>query len=188
MIVSTEDPEIAAIAGEYGAGTSYVRPPDLATDDALIYPVLIDAMEWVEEHDQFTADYVLLLQPTSPLRTADDIDNAIQTAIDRDADGVVSVCAPDHHPYWTKRITSDGQLEDFLSLDRPYPRRQELPPAYALNGAIYIARRELMLGKQTFYSERTYAYVMPPERSIDIDSEWDFRLAGLILAGKNGDA
>ena len=101
------------------------------------------------------------------------------------SDGAVSVCPVRQHPYWIKKVTEDGRLSNFLSLDSVYICRRDLPRAYALNGAIYLARREVLLERQTFYTERTYAYIMPPERSMDIDSLWDLYLADLVLRDRN---
>jgi N-acylneuraminate cytidylyltransferase/CMP-N,N'-diacetyllegionaminic acid synthase len=183
-VVSTDDRQIAEIARQYGAEIPFLRPPELAQDETTVYPVLSHAVQWLENCEGYRPDYVMLLQPTSPLRTAGDIDNAIVLALERNADGVVSLCETKHHPYWTKRVTEDGQVVEFAPLDRAYDRRQELPRAYALNGAIYLCKREILLECQTFYTDRTYAYIMPIEHSLDIDTPWDLHLAELILQGK----
>jgi len=99
----------------------------------------------------------------------------------RQATAVVSVCEAQRHPYICKRILDDGTLTDFVSSNLEYQRRQDLPPAYALNGAIYLNRRESLLRDQTFLPYGTLAYVMPVERSLDIDTPWDWRVAELIL-------
>lgn len=181
VIVSTDDEEIARVAQEWGAEAPFQRPIELARDDSPHIPVVIHAIEWLESQEDVRFDYVLLLQPTSPLLTTKDIDNAIHLALDKDADSVVSVCEAPSHPYLTKRINSDGRLEDFCTTPEGYLARQALPPAYTVNGAIYLARRNVLIELQTFYTERTYAYVIPPERSLDIDTPWDLYLANLIL-------
>lgn len=180
-IVSTDDAEIAKIAAQYGAETPFLRPAELAADDTPSYPVVVHATQWLEEHQAYLPDYLILLQPTSPLRTAEDIDNSITIALENDAVGVVSVCQAKHHPYWIKRLTSDGRIANFIPLDKPYNRRQDLPPAYALNGAIYLVKREVLFEKETLCPEGAYAYVMPPERSLDVDTPWDFRMAEQVL-------
>ena len=184
VMVSTDDDEIAKVAREYGAEVPFSRPPNLAQDDSLVFPVLIHAVNWLCERQGFNPEYVMLLQPTSPLREVDDIDSAANIAIKTEADSVVSVGAVHQHPYWMKRVVEDGRLTSYLSSDQfPY-RRQELPSIYALNGAIYLVSTKVLLKQQTFYTDRTYAYIMPPERSLDVDSKWDLYLAELILEDK----
>ena len=186
VVVSTDDEEIAKVARQYGADVPFLRPHDLAGDEASIYRVLIHAVQWLGEHQNWHADYILLLQPTSPLRRAEDIDGSITLALEKDADGVVSLYEARPHPYQTKRLTEDGRILQFISQSKPIERRQELPPAYAVNGAIYLVKRSILLEQETFYTERTLAYLMPPERSLDIDSRWDFYLAELVLNDERG--
>jgi len=181
LIVSTDDEEIAKVAHQHGAEVPFCRPFDLARDETLVYPVLIHAVQWLSEHQDCNPDFVLLLQPTSPLRTVEDIDAAINIAITAEAEAVVSVTPVHQHPYWMKQVTEDGRLTDHLPLERFPNRRQDLPVVYALNGAIYLAETRILLERQTFYTDRTYAYIMPPERSLDIDSKWDLYLAELVL-------
>ena len=180
VIVSTDDLEIAQIAKDLGADVPFIRPNELAVDDITIYPVLLHALLWVQEHRNFHPDYTMLLQPTSPLRTPDDIDEAMKILIDNNADGVVSVYPSQPHPYLSKKIV-DGRLKGLIESDTVYNRRQDMPSSYTLNGALYVARSQLLLDKQTFYNDNTYPYIMPIERSIDIDSAWEMHLANLIL-------
>ncbi len=184
VIVSTDDDEIGNVAREYGADVPFPRPPELARDDTLVLPVLLHALSWLSEHESYRPEYIMLLQPTSPLRAAEDIESAVNIAITTRADAVVSVSAVHRHPYWMKRVTEDGRLTDFLPAEQIPSRRQELPQIYALNGAIYLSDTRVLLERQTFYTDRTYAYVMPPERSLDIDSPWELYLAELILRDK----
>ncbi len=181
VIVSTDDMEIAKIARQWGAEVPFLRPAELAQDDSPHIPVVVHAIEWLESHEDMRPDYVLLLQPTSPRRSTEDIDGATRLAFEKDADSVVSVCQAFSHPYLTKRITPDGRLLDFIPTSDDYLRRQALPPAYTVNGAIYLVRRDVLIEKQTFYTDGTYAYVLPPQRSLDIDTPWDLYLANLIL-------
>ena len=181
-VISTDDPEIAAVSKEYGAEVPFLRPLEMATDEISIYPALIHAMLWLEEQEGWQADYVVLLQPTSPLRTGEDIDNAIELAFDKDADSVISLSETKTHPYWTKTITPEGKITDFLQLSDPIYRRQDLPPNYALNGSIYMAKRAVLLENQSFVTDHTFGYIMPQERSIDVDNNWDLKLVDLILS------
>jgi CMP-N,N'-diacetyllegionaminic acid synthase len=180
VIVSTEDEEIAAVARAHGAETPFLRPRELAADDTPTIPVVMHALQCLQDEEGYSPDRVVLLQPTSPLRTAGDITAAIALAEARAAESVISVTPAWSHPHLAKRITTDGLLEDFAAQPQ-VERRQDLEPAYALNGAIYIAARSLLNERQTFYGARTYAYVMPPERSIDVDTAWDLHLCDLIL-------
>ena len=181
VVVSTDDQEIAEVSKKWGAEVPFMRPTELAQDDSPHVPVLIHAVEWLEEVEGATVDYLMLLQPTSPLRSAKDIDLAIELALDKNADSVISVCEAPVHPYFTRRITSDGRLQKFVQKPDGYLRRQVLPPAYAWNGAIFLIRRDILIEKQTREPERTYAYVMPPERSLDVDTPWELYLADLVL-------
>jgi CMP-N,N'-diacetyllegionaminic acid synthase len=181
IIVSTDDPEIAETARAWGATVPFMRPAELARDDTPgIMPVL-HAVEWLAENESYLPEYIMLLQPTSPLRTTEDIEAAIDLARERRAEAVVSVNEAPTHPYWMKRLTDDGQLTDFLLLERPYFQRQDLPRALSLNGAIFLIRRDSLLREKTLHPARTYPYFLPAERAIDIDEPWDLYLAELVL-------
>ena len=181
LIVSTDDERIADVARRYGAEVPFMRPTELAQDDTPGIAPILHAVRWLEEHEKYQPDFVMCLQPTSPLRTAGDIDAAVELILQRNAAVVVSVTPVDYHPYWMKRLDAEGRIRDFITLDHPMTRRQDLPQVYALNGAIYLARREVLLEQESWYTDETYAYVMPPERSLDIDTSWDLYLTDLIL-------
>jgi N-acylneuraminate cytidylyltransferase/CMP-N,N'-diacetyllegionaminic acid synthase len=185
VIVSTDDDEIARMAQQWGAEVPFMRPPELAQDDSPHILVVEHVIQWLEKHDNARPDYIMLLQPTSPLRAPEDIEAAIQIAEAHGAKAVVSICIMDRHPYLAKRILEDGMLADFIPSDIAYLRRQALPPVYALNGAIYLNRSESLLTDRTFVPQGTYGYIMPPERSLDIDSLWDFHLVELILKDRH---
>lgn len=187
LIVSTDSAEIADVALSFGAEAPFMRPDELAQDDTPGIEPPIHALEWLAANEGYRPQYLMTLQPTSPFRTAEDIQAAVLILQDKSAEAVVSVCEVHDHPYWTKRVEADGRLVDFLSLDREYVRRQELPPAYVLNGAIYLARAQMLLEERTYYARETYAYVMPRERSLDIDTAWDLHLAGLLLGERKND-
>lgn len=184
VIVSTDDEEIAAVARQWGAEVPFQRPAELAQDDTGSIDTTIHAVEFMAERFGYRPEYVMLLQPTSPLRTAEDIKAAIQIARDRQADAVVSVSAAHQHPFWTKTVSEDGTLRDFLPPERPYTRRQDLPPVYFIDGAIYLVRRDVLLERQTFYTDRTYAYIMAAEHTLDVDTPWDLHVADLVLRAR----
>lgn len=181
VIVSTDDQKIARIAQKWGAEVPFMRPPELALDDSSSFSVAEHALSWLKENEGCSPKYIMLLQPTAPLRTTADMDAAIRLALQRKAVAVVSVCQISHHPYIAKRILEDGTMLDFMKSNIPYLRRQALPPVYVLNGAIYLNRCDVLLREKTFWPKGTQAYIMPQERSLDLDTLWDFRLLGMIL-------
>ncbi len=181
IIVSTDSQEIAEAARQNGAEIPFMRPADLARDDTSGTDPVVHAVQWLELHENFISEWVMLLQPTSPLRASQDIRRAVALAEQKNADAVVSVAPVEDHPYWMKRIDTDGCLEDFIRLEKPINRRQDLPEVYALNGAIYLVRRTVLMAQETLFPQRTYALVMPRERSLDVDTPWDLYVADLIL-------
>ncbi len=185
VIVSTDDEEIAQTASEIGAEVPFIRPTDLAQDDTPGVAPVVHAAQWLEKHESYRSEFVMHLQPTSPLRTSEDIDAVIALALRLEADAVVSVTPAHHHPYWLKQLDQNGRISDFTPLEHPVESRQGLPDLYALNGTIYLARRHVLLKDQSFYKRKTFGYVMPPERSLDIDTKWDLYLADLVLRDQN---
>ena len=181
VIVSTDDAEIARVSAELGTETPFVRPANLSGDWDPSYPVVLHAVEWMAEHEGYVPDYIMLLQPTSPLRSAEDIRDAVAIAGEHDADGVISVYEPQQQPFWMFELTADARFPDFDPHARELTRRQSLNPQYMLNGAIYLVRCEVVLRQDHFYTDRTYALVMPRERSLDIDGPLDFMIAETLF-------
>jgi CMP-N-acetylneuraminic acid synthetase len=174
-VVSTDDAEIAEVARQAGAQVPFLRPATLAQDGS---PGIDPVLHALGELPAYGA--VLLLQPTSPLRSTADIDACVQLAESRQASSVVSVCEPDTHPYWTYRLAADQTLERFVHAT-PVARRQDLPPVYALNGALYYAQSDWLLRGRRLVAPESFAYVMPRERSVDIDTPLDWRFAEQML-------
>ncbi|MFZ0449606.1 MAG: acylneuraminate cytidylyltransferase family protein, partial [Desulfatiglandaceae bacterium] len=160
----------------------FVRPTELANDTAPTIDVILHALCWLEKYENYRPEYILLLQPTSPLRTGKDIDGVLRVLMDKDARAVVSVCETDHHPWWSNTLPESGSMKDFLRLEILNKRRQEFPIYYRLNGAIYLAEMDYLSKYNGFFGPETFAYKMPRERSIDIDSAMDFKLASLLMA------
>jgi len=181
VIVSTDGKDIARVCRQYGAEVPFLRPPELARDDSSHLEVMEHAIRWLTEHEGVQPEYVLLLQPTSPFRTEMDINAALDLATKRQADAVISVSPVASHPYWTKRIMDDGTLADFVPLPLRSLRRQDLPPAYVLNGAIYLIRTASLLRDRKLVPKNAVAYIMPPERSLDVDTPWDWHVAELLM-------
>ena len=175
VVVSTDDPEIADVARRAGAQVPFMRPAELAQDQT---PGLDPVLHALDQLPQF--DSVLLLQPTSPLRTTDDIDACLQLAFLHKAPSVVSVSEADPHPYWTYRVTEGQALTRFVDSE-PVARRQDLPQAFALNGALYFAEVNWLRRSGAMLGPETLAYVMPKERSVDLDTPLDWKFAELLL-------
>jgi CMP-N,N'-diacetyllegionaminic acid synthase len=184
-VVTTDDPEIAAIAGRFGAEVPFLRPPELAADDTSDLPVYHHALGWLAEHDGYRPDAVAWLRPTAPLRTPQDIDAAIEVLERSEADSVRSVCAAEYHPYWMKRLEGNRLVPLMDGADEAtYPRRQLLPEVYRLNGAVDAVRCAAVTEDGPLFGGTTAAYLMPRERSIDIDDELDLAMAELLAARK----
>ena len=184
VVVSTDDNQIALISEKWGAKVPFMRPAELASDTATTIDVIFHAIDWFKKHEDYRPEYILLLQPTSPLRSSEDINGAIQMLKDKDARAVVSVCETDHHPWWSNILLEDGNMKDFLRPEILNKRRQDLPTFYRLNGAIYLAETEYLYECKGFLGPDTFAHELPKEHSIDIDSDLDFKLAGLLIEKK----
>jgi len=187
IVVSTDGEQIAEIGRAWGAETPFVRPPELAGDGSSHIDALVHAIEWLDVNEGYRPEYVLTLQPTSPLRTAADIDAACAIAEANNADAVVGVEETHHHPFLVRKIGLDGRLEEFMRTDIEYLRRQDLPAAYALNGAIFLNRRESLLRDRTFEPAAAYPYVMPADRSMQIDTPWDWFLMERVMDAHRGE-
>lgn len=182
VIVSTDDNEIANISRQYGADVPFMRPKELATDTANGLDVTLHALQTLKELGEPDFDYVMTLQPTSPLRSSQDIDASVELLMDRRADAVISVCETAHPPEWSNTLPDDLSMADFYRPGVRTTRSQDLPKSYRLNGAIYIYNCEQVLHTGNLEMDNnSYAYLMPRERSIDIDTEIDFEIAQLFL-------
>ena len=182
VVVSTDDREIAAISEKCGANVPFIRPAELAGDTARSVDVLLHAIAHFKNELATHFDYVVLLQPTSPLRTSKDIDGAITLLANRGADAVISVCEVVHPPHWSNTLGEDGNMKGFLprSISR---RSQDFPPYYRLNGSIYILDiQRLIEEKDLFLRDNIYAFKMAREFSLDVDTELDFDLVQCMLS------
>lgn len=185
IVVSTDHPEIARIAKRCGGEVPFRRPARLAAGRVPTIDVCQHALDWFEKRGE-CFDVLILLQPTSPLRLAEDIAGAMWALFSRKAGSIVSVTESEHHPWWANRLPGDGSMKGFLPKSIENKNRLELPRYYRLNGAIYAAKTEYLRRHNKFIGPRTFAYVMPPERSVDIDTELDFRLAEILLRDVKG--
>ena len=179
VVVSTDDAEIAEVARRAGAQVPFMRPVELAQDHT---PGLDPVLHALAQLPQFES--VLLLQPTSPLRSTEDIDACLGMALRQRTPSVVSVCEPDTHPYWTYRL-AEGQTLLPLIAAAPVTRRQDLPPVVAVNGCLYFAAADWLKRSGSLVGPQTLAYLMPRERSVDLDTPLDWKLAELLLRERN---
>jgi CMP-N,N'-diacetyllegionaminic acid synthase len=183
LIVSTDDESIAAISREFEADVPFIRPASVSSDTATSLSVVEHALDWLAQNEGEKYTHILLLQPTSPLRTFEDIINSDRLSKDKDA-AIVSVCEPHDHPYLARIIRPDGILEPIIPDAANYTRRQDFPRVFILNGAIYLCSVECLLHENTLVPKRTLPYIMPRERSFDIDTPWDFFLVEKIMQEK----
>jgi len=144
-------------------------------------PVVQHALQWLEQHEGYRPELVVLLQPTSPLRRGEHIDEAVELILSSGADSVISVCEAEHSPYWMRLLDQDGRVLPLMAIGEEYTRRQELPKVYRLNGAILVTRPRVVSQENRLLGNDTRAYVMGPVNSIDIDTEIDFEIAECII-------
>ncbi|EQB9156004.1 acylneuraminate cytidylyltransferase family protein [Morganella morganii subsp. morganii] len=177
IFVSTDDKEIANISRELNIFIPELRPPEIATDETSTNDVLNYTINKFAEN----FDIILLLQPTSPLRTAQHIDEALEFFIEKNASAVISVTSCEYSPLWTNPLPSDLSMNNFIKEDS-LKRSQELEVYYRINGAIYILNKnQFIQDKKIRYTDKSFAYIMPPYLSIDIDNELDFQFANFIM-------
>lgn len=168
VVVSTDDVEIAEIARANGAEVPFLRPAHLATDTA---PGIATALHALDQLP--LVNDILLLQPTSPLRKSFDINAIIEMRHIAGRESAVSLSLSSKHPAWMYSLAEDKRLTRLLVTDGA-DCRQQLPPTYVLNGALYLATRDFLFTQKSFISEETIGYVMPEHRSVDIDTPMDW--------------
>ena len=182
VVVSSDSDEIVKISKEYGVSAPFLRPKNLATDNIRGFFAIKHAIDFYKNELNKNFDYIVCLQPSSPLRTAEDIDYAIEYLVNKKADSVVSVCESTHSTEWINTLPKNFRMNNFLSDSVRFKRSQELKKEYRLNGALYIAKTKKLLKEGTFFlKSNVFAYQMPVTRSIDIDDIVDFKLAEVLM-------
>jgi N-acylneuraminate cytidylyltransferase len=176
-VLSSDDDAIIAVAQNFECEAPFVRPAELATDTSPSVDAVIHALDQISG----AYDYLVLLQPTSPLRVAEDIDGTIEKCHTAGAPACVSGCEPAKSPYWMFHLGDDGTLRPVIESEELKSRRQDLPAVFAPNGAVFVARVPWYRQHLTFFGPDTVAYVMPPERSVDVDSALDLALVTTLL-------
>ena len=181
VVVSSDSDDILNISQKNGADI-IKRPKDLASDKATSFDAIKHTIENINE----SFDYVILLQPTSPLRNDIHIDEALELFFKKKANAVISVCETDHSPLWSNTLPKDGSMERFIDDKIKNLRSQDFPTYYRLNGAINICRTDKLLEEKTFFiKDNIYAFKMDRESSVDIDEKIDFQLAKLMIKKEN---
>lgn len=182
LIVSTDDAEIAEVARQCGAEAPFMRPADLGGDKVPMVPVLKHAIQTIEEMDGIRLDWVLLLQPTCPFRLPEDILAALDLAAKGGCDSVISVVQVlSHHPILMKKIENDRLLPYSIEEIEGTRRQDYQPPAYMRNGCIYLGRRDNLMVHNSIWGKVIRPYIMPEDRSVNVDSELDMKLVEFML-------
>lgn len=184
VIVSTDDEEIAGVSRKWGAEVPFLRPSRLARDDTPALEALQHVLRRLKSNEEYAPEAVMTLQPTSPLRDSRHIHQAIRLFRRTGADSVVSVCQAEHSPYWMMRLKR-GKVFPFARSRFQNARRQDLPPVYRPNGAVYLTRYRVVTENGRILGSDTRAFVMDAESSLDIDTPLDFKMAGLLLKERN---
>lgn len=183
IILSTDSEKYAKIGKQYGADIPFLREKKLSNDKASSIDVIIDVIKKLEEKGEYY-ETIILLQPTSPLRNYKDIIKAWNLFKEKEANSVVSVSESKINPLWCNTLDEKLSMDNFLN-EEVKKRRQELSKFYELNGAIYIADIDYLKENKDFYVKNSYAYIMSKKNSIDIDDEFDFKLAEILMENQD---
>ena len=182
VVVSTDSIEIADIAEKGGARVPFIRPAELSSDESTSIDVVLHAINELGSKGEYF-NYVMLLQPTSPLRTEKHIDESVQLLLSKGAKAVVSVCRITHPIEWTGEIQDDLSMDAFIKNIEPARRAQDFPDRYSLNGSIYLVSvPEFVKYKKFAIDQGCFAYKMEPESSVDIDEQLDFEVCEMIMS------
>jgi len=182
VVVSTDSIEIADIAEKGGARVPFIRPAELSSDESTSIDVVLHAINELGSRGEYF-NYVMLLQPTSPLRTEKHIDESVQLLLSKGAKAVVSVCRITHPIEWIGEIQDDLSMDAFIKNIEPARRAQDFPDRYSLNGSIYLVSvPEFVKYKKFAIDQGCFAYKMEPESSVDIDEQLDFEVCEMIMS------
>ncbi|WP_078555812.1 cytidylyltransferase domain-containing protein [Bacillus alkalicellulosilyticus] len=176
LILSSEDEEIISIAKKWGCDVPFKRPNELAEDNTPGSEPVVHALQHLPGYD-----YVVLLQPTSPLRSIEDIDGCIRKCYESNSYSCVTVTTAEKSPYWMYKVNGEGRMSQIIRQDKLESRRQDVPMVYSLNGAVYVAKVKEFLSEKSFITEDTLAYVMSKINSIDIDDQDDFSYVQYLI-------
>ena len=180
-IVSTDNVEIAEVAKKYGGDVPFMRPKELALDVTPTLPVLQHAVSFIEKNEDVHVDVIVLLDPTSPSRRIEDIEDCIQKLERENVDSVVTICEVDHNPYFVMMELNDDRLVPLIKSDKVITRRQDAPIVYRLNAAVYAIKRDVLMNANKIITDNTMPVIMPTELSTHIDHEIDFEFAEYLM-------
>ena len=180
VMVSTDSEEYAKISRTFGADVPFLRSEKTSTDTSSSWEAVAEVLENYKDIG-IEFDTFMLLQPTSPLRTAENIREAYNELINKYAKSIISVCEVDHSPLQCNTLPDDNSLNGFIRKESKGKRRQDMPTYYRFNGAIYLSYVEFFEQNHDIYREKCFAYIMNKHDSIDIDDEYDFAMAEAIL-------
>ena len=182
IAVSSDSPEILDISKKYGADYSIVRPQDLASDSAPKLPAIQHCVNEVERISGKNFDVIVDLDVTSPLRLTKDIEGAVRLLEEKNVSNVITGCPARRSPYFN---LVERDEDDYVRLSKPpeqiITRRQDAPECFDMNASIYVWKREGLIGRKSIFNADTLLFVMPEERSIDVDHEWEFEYVEFLF-------
>ena len=185
VVVSTDYEEIANIAKEHGANVPFLRPTYLANDTSTSFDAIKHTIEFYKDELNQEFDYIVLLEPTSPLREFEDIDSAIEKLLLSSAEAIVGICkTEDQNPAFLVHKDNNDFIAGYVDKDMKVKRRQDIEDVYFFEGTIYISKTDMLLKKQTFYHEKTIGYEVPKYKSLEIDDIYDFIMVEAIMKYK----
>ncbi len=185
VMITTDSKDIADIAKQYGASVPFLRPEFLASDTATSFDAIKHTIEFYKNEFDKEFDYIVLLEPTSPLRETSDIDIAIEQLFNSNADSIVGICrTEDQNPAFLVFKNEKDFISGYENHDMKVLRRQDIKDVYFFEGTIYISKTDVLLNKKTFYHENTIGYVVPKYKSLEIDDIDDFIMVEAIMKHK----
>ena len=185
VMVTTDDEEIATISKNYGADVPFLRPCEFSTDIATSFDVIRHTLNYYKNKLNKKFDYIVLLEPTSPLREVSDIDNAIEKLLNSTADSIVGICkTEDQNPAFLVHKSPNEYISGYEQKEMRVLRRQDIRNVYFFEGTIYISKTDILKEKETFYHSNTIGYVVPKYKSLEIDDMDDFIMVEAIMKYK----
>jgi N-acylneuraminate cytidylyltransferase/CMP-N,N'-diacetyllegionaminic acid synthase len=185
VMVTTDNKEIADISKQYGANVPFLRPKELASDTATTFDAIKHTIDFYKKKLNKEFDYIVLLEPTSPLREKDDVDKSIELLLKSNADSIVGICkTEDQNPAFLVKKDKSGFINGYENKDMKPIRRQDIKDVYFFEGTIYVSQTDVLLEKKTFYHDKTIGYEVEKWKSLEIDDIYDFIMVEAIMKYK----